>query len=285
MLPEDIDKWYVRNSRGEMVSFAAFAKTRWTYGSPKLERYNGASSMNIQGAPAEGVSSGEAMQIIEDLAKKLPKGVGLEWTGISYEERMAGAQTPLLYSLSLLIVFLCLAALYESWSIPFAVMLIVPLGIIGAVAATLGFKMSNDVYFQVALLTTIGLASKNAILIVEFAKDLYERGHGAVKAAMLASEIRLRPIIMTSMAFILGVTPLATSSGAGSASQNAIGIAVIGGMVTATSLAILYVPMFFIFIEGRRDRKNKNNTGLNGSPISRRSRKKRKIFRIGGRHV
>lgn len=255
MNPDDIEKWYVKNSKGEMVAFSAFSKARWIYGSPKLERYNGASSMNIQGAPAPGVSSGEAMAIIEGMAKQLPKGIGMAWTGISYEERMAGSQTPLLYSLSLLIVFLCLAALYESWSVPFAVMLIVPLGIVGAVAATLLSGLSNDVYFQVGLLTTIGLSAKNAILIVEFAKNLYENGYGVLRAAMIASEQRLRPIIMTSMAFILGVTPLAIATGAGSASQNAIGIGVIGGMLTATFLAIVFVPMFFIIIEKRTNKK------------------------------
>ncbi len=256
MLPEDVKKWYVKNNKGEMVSFEAFSKARWEYGSPKLERYNGTSSTNIQGAPAPGVSSGEAMAIVQDLAAKLPKGIGLSWTGISYEERMAGSQTGLLYALSLLIVFLCLAALYESWSVPFAVMLIVPLGIVGAVAATLLSSLSNDVYFQVALLTTIGLSAKNAILIVEFAKDLHEKGgYGVLRSAMIASEMRLRPIIMTSMAFILGVTPLAISSGAGSASQNAIGIAVIGGMLSATFLAIVFVPMFFILIEKRFNKK------------------------------
>jgi HAE1 family hydrophobic/amphiphilic exporter-1/multidrug efflux pump len=209
MMPEDINKWYVKNSSGMMVPFSAFSSAHWSYGSPKLERFNGTSSQEIVGAAVQGVSTGEAMQIITDMAKKLPKGIGLEWVGISYEERMAGAQTMLLYSLSLLIVFLCLAALYESWSIPFAVMLIVPLGLVGAVTATLVLKMSNDVYFQVGLLTTIGLASKNAILIVEFAKNLYAKGHGILQSAMRAAELRLRPILMTSMAFILGVSPLA----------------------------------------------------------------------------
>jgi HAE1 family hydrophobic/amphiphilic exporter-1/multidrug efflux pump len=188
------------------------------------------------------------MQIIEEYAKQLPQGISLEWTGISYEERAAGAQTGLLYGLSLLIVFLSLAALYESWSVPFAVMLIVPLGIVGTVAATLAASLANDVYFQVGMLTTIGLASKNAILIVEFAKDLHDSGYGLLRSAMIASEQRLRPILMTSMAFILGVTPLAISNGAGSASQNAIGIGVIGGMTSATFLAILFVPMFYIVI-------------------------------------
>jgi HAE1 family hydrophobic/amphiphilic exporter-1/multidrug efflux pump len=255
MVPEDIDNWYVRNQNNEMVPFSSFAKGYWTYGSPRLERYNGVSSMEILGAPAPGVSSGDAMNIIQKLAAKLPKGIGLEWTGISYEERMAGSQTTLLYAVSLLFVFLCLAALYESWSIPFSVMLIVPLGIVGSVVATWMAGLSNDVYFQIGLLTTIGLASKNAILIVEFAKDLHEQGHDIVDAAMSAAEQRLRPILMTSLAFILGVTPLALANGAGSASQNAIGIGVIGGMVAATTLAIIYVPLFYIIIERWTDRK------------------------------
>ncbi len=263
MVPEDIDKWYVRNANNEMVPFSSFSRGHWTYGSPKLERYNGLSSMEILGAPAPGVSSGDAMKIIQTLGEKLPKGIGLEWTGISYEERMAGSQTTLLYLVSLLFVFLCLAALYESWSIPFAIMLVVPLGIIGSVAATLAAGLSNDVYFQIGLLTTVGLAAKNAILIVEFAKDLYEKGNNLVLSAMLAAEQRLRPILMTSLAFILGVTPLALSDGAGSASQNAIGIGVIGGMVAATTLAIIFVPLFFIVIEkwSAKRKPVENNTG------------------------
>ena len=249
MLPEDVERWYVRNNMGEMVPFSSFVSGNWEYGSPRLERYNGRSSMEILGAPAAGVSSGVAMASIEDMGKKLPEGIGLEWTGISYEERMAGDQTTLLYGVSLLIVFLCLAALYESWTIPFAVMLIVPLGIVGTVAATRFAGLSNDVYFQIALLTTVGLVAKNAILIVEFAKSLYESGRSVIVSAMLAAEQRLRPILMTSMAFVLGVTPLAIANGAGSASQNAIGIGVIGGMIGATTLALVYVPMFFIVIE------------------------------------
>ncbi len=249
MLPEDVDRWYVRNNVGDMVPFSSFVKGSWEYGSPRLERYNGRSSMEILGAPAPGVSSGAAMAAIENMAKKLPEGIGLEWTGISYEERMAGSQTTLLYGVSLLIVFLSLAALYESWTIPFSVMLIVPLGIIGTVAATKFAGLSNDVYFQIALLTTVGLVAKNAILIVEFAKTLYESGRSVIVSAMLAAEQRLRPILMTSMAFVLGVTPLAISNGAGSASQNAIGIGVIGGMIGATTLAMVFVPMFFIIIE------------------------------------
>ena len=217
--------------------------------------------MEILGAPAPGVSSGDAMNTIQALATKLPRGIGLEWTGISYEEKMAGSQTSLLYAVSLLFVFLCLAALYESWSIPFSVMLIVPLGIVGSVVATRMAGLSNDVYFQIGLLTTIGLAAKNAILIVEFAKDLHENGHTIVEAAMSAAEQRLRPILMTSLAFILGVTPLALANGAGSASQNAIGIGVIGGMVAATTLAIIYVPFFFILIEQWTENKKNGQSG------------------------
>ena len=249
MLPEDINRWYVRNSSGEMVPFSSFVTAHWDFGPQRLERFNGNSSMEIQGEPAAGVSSGIAMAAIEEMAQKLPEGVGIEWTGISYEERLAGSQTTMLYAVSLLIVFLCLAALYESWAIPFAVMLIVPLGIVGTVVATRLAGLSNDVYFQIALLTTVGLAAKNAILIVEFAKSLYESGRSVIVSAMVAAEQRLRPILMTSLAFILGVTPLAISRGAGSASQNAIGIGVIGGMVAATTLAVVFVPMFFIVIE------------------------------------
>ena len=257
MLPEDVNSWYVRNSNGKMVPFSSFATARWSYGSPKLERYNGSASQEILGAPAPGVSSGEAMKIIEDIAQKLPTGIGLEWTGLSYEERTAGSQTTLLYAISLLFVFLCLAALYESWTIPLAVMLVVPLGVIGSVGATLWAGLSNDVYFQIALLTTIGLAAKNAILIVEFAKDLHEKGADLITAAMVASEQRLRPILMTSFAFILGVTPLAVANGAGSASQNAIGIGVIGGMFAATSLALIFVPLFFVILEKMTENRKK----------------------------
>ncbi|WP_320041981.1 efflux RND transporter permease subunit [uncultured Desulfobacter sp.] len=261
MMPEDIDRWHVRNNQGKMVPFSSFSYGDWSYGSPKLERYNGTSSVEVLGAPAPGVSSGEAMAIIEDLAKNLPQGIALEWTGISYEERMAGAQTGMLYSVSLLFVFLCLAALYESWSIPFSVLLIVPLGIIGSVVATKWAGLNNDVYFQIALLTTVGLAAKNAILIVEFAKSLYEGGMGLIHSALSAAELRLRPIVMTSFAFILGVTPLAISDGAGSASQNAIGIGVIGGMLAATTLAIIFVPLFFILIERGGEKKKQAEIG------------------------
>lgn len=249
MLPQNVNDWYVRNNLGKMVSFSSFTTSHWTYGSPKLERFNGNSSLNIQGVAAPGVSTGDAMSEMEKMVSQLTKGISYAWTGISYEEKLAGSQVPLLYTFSLLIVFLSLAALYESWSIPFSVIMIVPLGIIGAVAATFFSGNSNDVYFQVGLLTTIGLAAKNAILIVEFAKEQSSKGTSLVEASVMAATQRFRPIIMTSIAFILGVTPLAISSGAGSASQNAIGISVIGGMFAATILAVYFAPMFFIVIQ------------------------------------
>ncbi|MGE8188665.1 efflux RND transporter permease subunit EmhB [Pseudomonas sp. NPDC086278] len=255
MSPEDLKKWYVRNSAGTMVPFSAFAKGKWVYGSPKLARYNGVEAMEILGSPAPGYSTGEAMAEVEAIAKKLPAGVGISWTGLSYEERLSGSQAPALYALSLLMVFLCLAALYESWSIPIAVMLVVPLGIIGALMATSLRGLSNDVYFQVGLLTTIGLAAKNAILIVEFAKELHEQGRSLREAAIEACRMRLRPIIMTSLAFVLGVVPLAISTGAGSGSQHAIGTGVIGGMLTATILAIFWVPLFFVTVSSIGQRK------------------------------
>ncbi|NWB89886.1 efflux RND transporter permease subunit [Pseudomonas agarici] len=248
MSPEDLEKWYIRNSKGEMVPFSAFAKGQWIYGAPKLSRYNGVEAMEILGSPAPGYSTGQAMAEVEAIAKKLPAGVGISWTGLSYEERLSGSQAPALFALSLLMVFLCLAALYESWSIPIAVILVVPLGIVGALLATTLRGLSNDVYFQVGLLTTIGLAAKNAILIVEFAKELHEQGHSLIDAAVQACRMRLRPIIMTSLAFILGVVPLAIATGAGSGSQHAIGSGVIGGMITATILAIFWVPLFFVTV-------------------------------------
>lgn len=248
MTPEDLGKWYVRNDAGTMVPLSAIAKGEWIYGSPKLSRYNGVAAMEVLGTPAPGYSSGQAMAEVEAIAKKLPAGIGYSFTGLSFEERLSGSQAPALYALSMLVVFLCLAALYESWSIPIAVMLVVPLGIIGALMATSLRGLSNDVFFQVGLLTTIGLAAKNAILIVEFAKELHEQGKSLVDAAMEACRMRLRPIIMTSMAFILGVVPLAISSGAGSGSQHAIGTGVIGGMITATVLAIFWVPMFYVAV-------------------------------------
>jgi multidrug efflux pump len=245
---QDLDKWYVRNAMGSMVPFSAFASAEWISGSPKLSRYNGVSAVEILGTPAPGYSSGQAMAEVERIAKELPPGVGISFTGLSFEERLSGSQAPALYALSLLVVFLCLAALYESWSIPIAVILVVPLGVIGALMATSLRGLSNDVFFQVGLLVTVGLAAKNAILIVEFAKELHEKGSSLTDAAVEACRMRLRPIVMTSMAFILGVVPLTISSGAGSGSQHAIGTGVIGGMITATLLAIFWVPMFFVAV-------------------------------------
>ncbi|AIR87146.1 multidrug transporter [Pantoea sp. BL1] len=257
MLPDDISKWFVRNSSGTMVPFSAFSSAKWQYGSPRLERYNGLPSMEILGQAAPGKSSGDAMNLMEELAGKLPAGIGYDWTGMSYQERLSGNQAPALYAISLIVVFLCLAALYESWSIPFSVMLVVPLGVVGALIFTTLRGLSNDVYFVVGLLTTIGLSAKNAILIVEFAKDLMEKeGKGLVESTLEAARMRLRPILMTSLAFILGVLPLAISTGAGSGAQNAVGTGVMGGMVTATALAIFFVPVFFVVVR-RRFGKNK----------------------------
>jgi multidrug efflux pump len=250
MTPEDLNKWFVRNADGQMVPFSAFSTGQWIYASPRLERYNGLPSTEILGAPAPGQSSGTAMKEIEKLAEQLPPGIGYEWTGLSTEERDSGSQTTQLYAISILIVFLCLAALYESWSVPFSVLLVVPLGVVGTVLATFVFKLSNDVYFQVGLLTVIGLAAKNAILIVEFAKELQEQGIELKEATLQAVKLRLRPILMTSIAFGLGVLPLAISSGAGSGSQNAIGVGVLGGMLSATFLGIFFVPLFFVLVRG-----------------------------------
>jgi len=251
MLPDDINKWYVRNSAGGMVPFSAFATSHWEYGSPRLERYNGSSALEIVGEAANGVSTGTAMAEMEKLVSQLPTGFGLEWTAMSYQERLSGSQAPALYAISLLVVFLCLAALYESWSIPFSVMLVVPLGVIGAVAATWLRGLENDVYFQVGLLTIIGLSAKNAILIVEFANELNHKGQDLMSATLDASRMRLRPILMTSLAFIFGVLPMATSSGAGSGSQHAVGTGVMGGMISATLLAIFFVPLFFVLVRRR----------------------------------
>jgi len=248
MVPDDLNRWYVRNVQGDMVPFSAFTTAQWTFGPQKLTRYNGVPAYQIQGQAAPGYSSGEAMAEMERLASTLPAGVGFEWTGLSFEERLSGSQAPALYAISLIVVFLCLAALYESWTIPTAVMMVVPLGIIGALLATLTRGLSNDVFFQVGLLTTVGLAAKNAILIVEFAKEHYESGASLKEAAVHAARQRLRPILMTSLAFILGVVPLAIATGAGSGSQNAIGTGVIGGMLTATFLAIFFVPAFFVIM-------------------------------------
>lgn len=255
MKPEDLERWYVRNNAGQMAPFSSFASTHWTVGSPRLERYNGLPSVNIQGSPAPGQSSGQAMAKMEELAAKLPAGIGYEWTGLSLQEREAGAQAPALYAISIIVVFLLLAALYESWTIPLSVILVIPLGVVGAVLATSLRGLSNDIYFQVGLLTTMGLAAKNAILIVEFAKDRYEAGASLIDATLEAVRIRLRPIIMTSLAFVFGVLPLAISNGPGSGSQHAIGTGVIGGMVSGVSLAIFFVPLFFVLVQRYLGRK------------------------------
>ncbi|WP_405078565.1 multidrug efflux RND transporter permease AcrD [Pectobacterium carotovorum] len=257
MLPDDISKWYVRNNSGGMVPFSAFAQTVWETGSPRLERYNGYSSLEIVGEATPGVSTGTAMDIMESLVAKLPEGFGLQWTGMSLQERLSGAQAPALYAISLLVVFLCLAALYESWTVPFSVMLVVPMGVLGALVATWARGLENDVYFQVGLLTVVGLSAKNAILIVEFANEMNQKGKELVEATLEASRQRLRPILMTSLAFIFGVLPMATSSGAGSASQHAVGTGVIGGMLAATFLAIFFVPLFFVVVRRRFPLKEK----------------------------
>ena len=254
MQADDLDHWFVRNSNDEMVPFSSFASSSWTSGSPLLERYNGSSSLEVVGDPAPGVSSGVAMDAVESIIKQLPEGISYEWTGQSYQLRLSGSQAPLLYAISVLFVFLCLAALYESWSVPFSVMLVVPLGVVGAVLATRFSGLSNDVYFQVGLLTTVGLAAKNAILIVEFAKHLQEQGNSLIDATLIAVRQRLRPILMTSLAFMFGVLPLAISSGAGSAGRQAIGTGVLGGMFSATVLGIFFVPLFFVMIRRRFSR-------------------------------
>jgi multidrug efflux pump len=248
MQPEDLGRWYLRNASGGMVPFSAFGRGEWTFGPQKLTRFNGVPAFQIQGAPAAGHSSGEAMDAMEEIVAGLPAGIGLEWNGLSYEERKSGAQTPLLYTLSIAIVFLCLAALYESWSIPLTVLLVVPLGVIGAVIATLARGLENDAYFQVGLLVTIGLAAKSAVLIVEFAKENFDRGMGLVEAVTQAAKQRVRPILMTSLAFMAGVLPLALASGAGSGAQHAVGTGVIGGMLASTFLAVFFVPVFFVVV-------------------------------------
>ncbi|AOA57622.1 efflux RND transporter permease subunit [Acinetobacter larvae] len=259
MMPEDLDKWYVRNKQNAMVPFSAFATGEWGYGSPRLERYNGVSSMNIQGSPAPGKSSGDALRAMEEIIGKLPEmgldNFSFEWTGLSLDEKEAGQQNLVIYAMSMLIVFLCLAALYESWSIPVSVMLVVPLGLVGAVLLTQGVMMltknpnlSDNIYFQVAMIAVIGLSAKNAILIIEFAKELQEKGEELFEATMHAAKLRLRPIIMTTLAFGLGVLPMAISSGAGAGSQNSVGIGVIGGVLTSTFLGIFFIPVFFVWI-------------------------------------
>ncbi|NSL55704.1 efflux RND transporter permease subunit [Uliginosibacterium aquaticum] len=248
MSPDSVQNWFVRNANDDMVPFSAFSAAHWSYGSPQLTRYNGLSSFELVGDPARGVSSGTAMAEVERIVAQLPRGIGYEWTGASYQERLSGQQAPLLYAVSILFVFLCLAALYESWSVPFSVVLVVPLGVLGAVFASWLAGQHNDVYFQVGLLTTVGLSAKNAILIVEFAKTLEEQGMRLIDATLEALRLRLRPIIMTSLAFMFGVLPLALSTGAGSASRRAIGVGVLGGMVSATLLGVFFIPLFYVLV-------------------------------------
>jgi multidrug efflux pump len=245
MSPENLNDWYLRNAAGEMVPFSAFGTSSWTYGSPRLERYNGMPSIRIQGVAAPGYSTGEAMTAMEEIVRTLPEGIGSEWTGMSLQEKLSGSQAPILYLVSVIFVFLCLAALYESWAIPTSVILVVPVGVCGALIAALVRGLENDVFFQVALLTTVGLCAKNSILIVEFARHLVEQGKKPFDAAVEAAALRLRPILMTSMAFVLGITPLMFSRGAGAASQNSIGTSLIGGMMSSTILAIFLTPLFF----------------------------------------
>ncbi|MFO0753621.1 MAG: efflux RND transporter permease subunit [Thermodesulfovibrionales bacterium] len=248
MLPEDINRWYVRNVKGEMVPFSAFSTARWEYGSPRLERYNGIPSVEIMGQAAPGVSTGEAMAEMEKMAGQLPPGIGYEWTGLSYEEKQAGKQAPALYAISLLVVFLSVAALYESWTIPFVNLLMLPLGLVGAVAAVTLRVLPNDVYLQIGLLTTVGLSTKNAILIIQFIKAQLHEGHELVEATLSAVRIRLRPVIMTSLAFFFGTLPLALTRGAGASAQNAIGTAVTGGLLSATFIDLFFIPFFFVMV-------------------------------------
>jgi HAE1 family hydrophobic/amphiphilic exporter-1 len=249
MLPQDLERLHVRNNAGKMVPFSSFASGHWTSGSPKLERFNGFPSLNIQGEAAPGRSSGEAMQAMEGFMKKLPQGTGFDWTGLSYQERQAGAQAAPLYAFSVLVIFLCLAALYESWPIPISILLALPLGVIGGVIGSTLRGLPNDVYFQIGLLTTLGLTTKNAILIVQFAKARVEDGMGLIEATLEGAKLRLRPIIMTSLAFGFGVMPLAFASGAGAGAQKAIGTAVLGGVVTSTFLVTIFAPLFYVLIE------------------------------------
>jgi hydrophobe/amphiphile efflux-1 (HAE1) family protein len=268
MNPEDLKQLYVRNNKGNMVPLSAFATAEWTFGPPQLQRYNGISAMEIQGQGAAGKSTGQAMLAMERLAKQLPPGIGYEWTGISLQQQQSGSQAPLLYGLSILVVFLSLAALYESWSIPASVIMVVPLGLLGTLGAASLLGMSNDVYFQVGLLTTMGLSAKNAILIVEFARELHAEGRSALDAAIEAAHMRMRPIVMTSMAFMLGVLPLALASGAGSASQNAIGTGVIGGMLTSTFVATFLIPMFYVVVMNKLTREKQPAAAAVSPPMT-----------------
>ena len=270
MLPRDIEKLYVNNTSGKMVPFSSFASGRWTSGSPRLERFNGFPSMNIRGEAMPGKSSGEAMQAMEEMVRKLPQGIGFDWTGVSYQERMSSSQGSLLYAFSIIVIFLCLAALYESWTVPISILLVLPLGIFGAALATWSRGLYNDVYFQIGFLTTLGLTTKNAILIAQFAKERMAQGAGLIAATVEASRLRLRPIVMTSLAFFFGVLPLVIATGAGAGAMKAIGTAVAGGMLTATIIAIFYIPLFFVIIsqlfKGKKSPNGLDGPGSTSSP-------------------
>ena len=265
MLPTDLERLHVRNNVGRMVPFSSFASGHWAYGSPKLERFNGFPSINILGEAAPGRSSGEAMKVMEGFIRELPRGVGYDWQGLSYQERMASAQASLLYAFSIFVIFLCLAALYESWPIPISVLMGLPLGVIGGIIASSLRGLPNDVYFQIGLLTTLGLTTKNAILIVQFAKDGVEQGMGLIEATLEGARLRFRPIIMTSLAFGFGVLPLAVATGAGAGAQNAIGTSVLGGMVTATVLVIIFAPLFYVLIEMLLGKGRQSNRPLSST--------------------
>jgi HAE1 family hydrophobic/amphiphilic exporter-1 len=262
MVPKDLEKLYMRNTAGKMVPFAAFTSSRYTTGSPRLERFNGFPSMNIWGEPAPGKSSGEAMQAMEEIVSKLPPGIGFDWTGLSYQERMASSQTAPLYAFSILVIFLCLAALYESWPVPISILMVLPLGAIGGVIAATLRGLPNDVYFQIGLLTTLGLTTKNAILIAQFAKARADQ-MGLIEATLEATRLRFRPIVMTSLAFGFGVLPLALTSGAGAGAMNAIGTSVLGGMITGTILVILFAPLFYVLIQKTLGKRNQPQAGQN----------------------
>ncbi|MFA5324406.1 MAG: efflux RND transporter permease subunit, partial [Smithella sp.] len=271
MLPKDLEKIYVRNTSGLMVPFSSFASGHWTSGSPQLNRFNGFPSINIWGEPAPGRSTGEAMQAMEEAVAKLPQGFGFDWSGLSYQERMSSSQAPLLYAFSIFVIFLCLAALYESWTIPIAILMVLPLGVIGGIIASSLRGMANDVYFQIALLTTLGLTTKNAILIVQFAKGGVEQGMDLIEATLEGVKLRFRPIIMTSLAFGFGILPLTITTGAGAGAQNAIGTGVLGGMITATLLVLIFVPLFYVLIEKifakRKKQKSASTDTANPSEV------------------
>ncbi|MBN1473568.1 MAG: efflux RND transporter permease subunit [Syntrophaceae bacterium] len=263
MLPKDLEKIYVRNTQGKMVPFSSFATGRWVSGPQKRDRFNGFPSINIWGEPAPGKSSGEAMKAMEEALKKLPSGFGFDWSGLSYQERMASTQAPLLYAFSIFVIFLCLAALYESWTVPISILIVIPLGVLGGIIASSARGLNNDVYFQIGLLTTLGLGTKNAILIIQFAKSGLEKGMGIIEATIEGARLRFRPIIMTSLAFGFGVLPLALSTGASAGAQNAIGTSVLGGMITATIFIVVFAPLFYVLIEklfGRQQKQEKPKT-------------------------